>query len=292
MTWWRRRRRDGLMQLYDALDALGRDGTVGHPSIGEVPVTDIVGSMQRVGDFDEQFRLVNPALQERWDRLAEAMRAGFEPPPVALVRLGELHFVKDGHHRVSVARALGRMVVTARVEEICTVAYARVCVRAAHLPSKAAERRFLERVPLPQEVRRQLWLDEPAQWARLADTAEAWGLRRALEGDQHLDRCELAKAWWAEEVEPLVARLCDAGVGVDLDDVQVYVTALAVRDRLGASNWSDDVVEQLRPGSGHCRYSDRGHQGRLPLLRRARFGHSSRRLAPHPSSTVPPGTGA
>ena len=250
MSWWRRllrkREPDGLVSLDDALAALGRDGDIGRPAVVEVPVANIVGSSQRAGDFDAQFRLINPALQDRWEQLAEAMRAGFEPPPVSLIRLGELYFVKDGHHRVSVARALGRLVIAARVEDICTVAYANACLRAAHLPSKAAERRFLDRVPVPQEVRRELWLDDPAQWARLADTAEAWGLRRVLEDGQPLDRCELAKSWWAEEVEPLVARLRDAGVGVDLDDVQLYVTALTVRDRLGAANWSEDVVERLR----------------------------------------------
>jgi hypothetical protein len=233
------------MPLDDALEALGDNGDMGRRT-AEVPIANIVGSAGRATDFNHELRLVNKALQDRWNRLYRAMESGFEPPAVHLVQLGELYFVKDGHHRVSVARHLDRHVIAARVERICTIVYARCCLRVAHLPTKAAERRFLERVPLPEEVRAQLWLDEPAQWARLADTAEAWGLRRALEHDQSPDRCELAKAWWAEEVEPVVARLRGAGFGVDLADVQLYVTALAVRDRLGRTTWSDEVIEQLR----------------------------------------------
>lgn len=234
------------MALDDALAALGRDGDMGQRTT-DVAVADIVGSAARAADFDHQFRLVNDALAPRWQQLARAMAAGAEPPPVRLVQLGELYFVTDGHHRVSVARSLGRRMITAHVIRLCTIAYARACLRSAHLPVKAAERRFLERVPVADQVRRQLWLDDPAQWARLADAAEAWALRRALEQRATKSRDELARTWWAEEVAPLVSRLRAAGVGTDLRDVQLYVTALAARDRLGRASWPADIAERV-PG--------------------------------------------
>lgn len=233
-----------LIPLDDALEALGRNGDMGWRT-ADVPLANIVGSAARTSDFDGEFRLRNRSLQRRWEQLARAVTAGAEPPPVQLVQLGELYFVTDGHHRVSVARHLGRLVVTARVHRVCTVAYAMCCLRAAHLESKAAERRFLERVPVTERVRRQLWLDDPAQWPRLADAAEAWGLRRALEHSRPMGREELAATWWNEEVEPLVARLRAVGAGTDLRDVQLYVTALAARDRLGHATWSPAVAERL-----------------------------------------------
>lgn len=251
MRSWRRRgephQSPTLIPLDDALQALGRNGDMGRRT-AEVPLRSIVGSAGRPADFDGEFRLVNKALQHRWEQLARAVRAGWEPPPVALVQLGELYFVTDGHHRVSVARHLGRHTITARVHWICTVAYAMSCLRAAHLPTKAAERRFLERVPVSGQVRHHLWLDDAAQWARLADAAEAWGLRRSLEHRRTLDREELAATWWAEEVEPLVTRLREAGVGTDLRDVQLYVTALAVRDHLGHVSWPSDIAERFPTG--------------------------------------------
>jgi hypothetical protein len=248
MTGWPRflkgRHNPSLMPLDDALEALGDNGDMGRRT-AEVPIANIVGSAGRATDFNHELRLVNKALQDRWNRLYRAMESGFEPPAVHLVQLGELYFIIDGHHRVSVARALGRLVIAARVHRICTIAYAKSCLRVAHLPTKAAERGFLERVPLPSEIREGLWLDEPAQWTRLADAAEAWGLRRSLERGHALPRDALAATWWTEEVEPLVARLRAAGIGMDLRDVQLYVTALAVRDRLGASSWPADIVERL-----------------------------------------------
>lgn len=237
-------RAGGLMRLDDALQALGRDGDMGR-RVAEVPLANVVGTVARPHDFDQDFRLLNGHLRERWEGLARAVQSGLEPPPVDLVQLGELYFVSDGHHRVSVLRAQGRSVVTARVRRVCTVAYAMACLRAAHLPSKAAERRFLERVPLPQCVRNDLWLDEPGQWMRLADAAESWALRRALDGRVTGDRCELAGAWWGEEVTPVLDRLRAAGAGLDLRDVQLYVTALAVRDRLGLDGWPADPGDCL-----------------------------------------------
>lgn len=249
MRWYRnlvsKGARPGLMCLDEALQALGEDGEMGPPQTAEVPLIDVVGTMHRSSDFDRDFRLANECLRDRWECLAAAMDSGFEPPPVRLVQLGELYFVVDGHHRISVARALGRSVIAARVRRICTIAYATCCLRPAHLPSKAAERQFLRRVPLPHEIRRDLWLDEPAQWRRLSDAAEAWGLRRSMERGRLTDRGELAVTWWAEEVAPVVDRLRAAGVGHGSSDVELYATSLAVRDRLGHARCTGDLIEHF-----------------------------------------------
>jgi hypothetical protein len=212
----------------------------------EVPLTSVVGTVSRSADFDDEFRLVNPGLRERWGQLATAVEGGLDPPPVELIQLGELYFVNDGHHRVSVSRWLGRYSIPARVLQICTIAYAMCCLRSAHLSSKAAERAFLERVPLPNHVRAGLWLDRPADWARLADTAEAWAYRRSLRTCTPVEGAELARSWWDDDVTPMLGKLREAGVGLGLRDVQLYVTALAIRDRLGVVDWPDDLVDHLQ----------------------------------------------
>lgn len=234
-----------MLTLDDVLAAVGHDGDMGR-RYDEVPVELVVGSVARADDFDAHFRLRNTALRGRWEQVARTVRSG-RAAPVHLVQLGGLYFVADGHHRVSVARHDGHVVVPAVVQRLCTVAYAMCCLRAEHLSSKAAERAFLERVPLPDDVREQLWLDRPADWLRLADAAEAWGLRRALHcPETGLDRQGMAVAWWREEVEPVLRRLRASGIGMALRDVQVYVAALAVRDELGISHWPGDLAQRLR----------------------------------------------
>jgi hypothetical protein len=230
------------MRMDDALAALGADGLM-EQRVADVPLDQVVGTVDRPDDFDHEFRLVNDHLQARWQELASAMATGVEPPPVELFQLGELYFVADGHHRVSVARELGRLVITARIRRICTIAYGMACLRAADLASKRAELEFLRRVPLPQPVRTQLWLDTPAEWLRLADAAQSWALDRILAGRPPADRQELAANWWAEEVAPVLERLRAAGHGLDLRDVQLYATALALRDRHGIAVWPTDLAE-------------------------------------------------
>jgi hypothetical protein len=83
-----------------------------------VPVRDIVGTVARAGDFDRELRPRNRSLRERWESLA---RLDGDFPPVELIRLNDLYFVQDGHHRVSVARARGRDTVSAHVRRIMTV---------------------------------------------------------------------------------------------------------------------------------------------------------------------------
>lgn len=224
--------RDALVPLGPALEALGEDGMTGQWH-GDVPVSGIVGteSAPRAQDFDARFRPRNKGLADRLRQVEGAVRSGKHLQPVDLVLLGEMFFVRDGHHRVSVARALGWETIPARVQQICTVAFAMACLRTAHLCSKAAERRFLARVPLPDDVRRDLWLDEPASWVRLADAAEAWGFRRSLEGRLLTDRRAFATAWWSEEVSPVVDRLRTGGADPDIRDVQLYVGSLVGRDR-------------------------------------------------------------
>ncbi len=234
------------MPLADALAALGGDGTMGRRQ-GIVPLTSVVGSASRSVDFDADFQLINPALRQRREGLSEMLRAGGQPAPLDLVQLGELYFVRDGHHRVSAAKALGWDSLPAQVTRVCTVAYAMCCLRTAHLPSKAAERRFLERVPLPDDVRRDLWLDEPADWARLADSAEAWAYRTRSSRPEPLTARELAAAWWRDEVMPVLDRV-RTGTAPGLRDVQLYVTALAVRDRLGSLAWPEDLPELVATG--------------------------------------------
>ena len=238
-----------LMLLTDVLEALGRDGAMGSYT-AEVPLATVVGSVARQGDFDAEFTLINKALEARQRRVAEVFTRGQFPPPLELVRLGELYFVRDGHHRVSVARSLGWDSLPATVTRVCTVAYAMASLRAQHLDSKAAERRFLQQIPLPDDVRRELWLDSPTDWVRLTEAAQAWAYRQR--GTADVDAHAFACAWWEKEVQPVLRRLRADGVGMALRDVQVYVTALAVRDSLGSLDWPLDLAERMRIGKSCC----------------------------------------
>lgn len=208
-----------LLGLEDTLAALGHAGEE-HLGIREVPVTDIVGSVSRVQDFDRRMRPRSKHLRHQWEVLAGSDR---ELPPAALVQVDELFFVEDGHHRVSIARARGAATLAARVHRIRTVVCANRQLTVADLPERAAQRLLLERVPLPGDVRVGLRLDCPSDWRDAVEAAEAWGYRRGLEGLPLPDRCELATAWWSEEVVPVLEGLRCRGFCIADGDVSAYL---------------------------------------------------------------------
>jgi uncharacterized ParB-like nuclease family protein len=85
--------------------------------IKEIAVEMIKGSEGRVNNFAADFRLVNSTeeMVMRWQSIAQAELSGESLPPVQLIQVGKVYYVRDGHHRISVAKALGRATVDAEV---------------------------------------------------------------------------------------------------------------------------------------------------------------------------------
>jgi hypothetical protein len=84
-----------------------------------IPVDSIVGTVDRhkAATFDSAFR--PPEFSRgRWMLMYRAARRGAQLPPISVYRVGEQHFVRDGHHRVSVARALRADSIDAVVVEL------------------------------------------------------------------------------------------------------------------------------------------------------------------------------
>jgi hypothetical protein len=83
--------------------------------IQNVTICQIRGSESRGGDFDRDFNPLRDHNQGRWQRIAAARQLGKALPPVDLIQVGNLYFVRDGHHRISVAQALGQQEIEAKV---------------------------------------------------------------------------------------------------------------------------------------------------------------------------------
>ena len=83
--------------------------------IVQIPLSRIAGSEGRSEDFDSAFMPLKAHLQERWVGIAAARRQGIPLPPVELVQVGGEYFVRDGHHRISVAVAMGQIEIEARI---------------------------------------------------------------------------------------------------------------------------------------------------------------------------------
>jgi hypothetical protein len=87
-----------------------------HAGVQPIALDSVVGTVERrkADDFDRAFR--PPAWSRgRWTLMAHAVAAGARLPPISVYRVGERHYVRDGHHRVSVARALDAGAIEADV---------------------------------------------------------------------------------------------------------------------------------------------------------------------------------
>ena len=80
----------------------------------------VVGTVEEVRGFDRRFRPASDRERECWELLDLAERHGTAIPSIEVYRVGGLHFVKDGHHRVSVAIATGQQMIDADVTEVLT----------------------------------------------------------------------------------------------------------------------------------------------------------------------------
>jgi hypothetical protein len=83
----------------------------------DIPVDRINGSVDRENDFDNSFRPLKKHLRDRWINVYGLFEAD-QVPPIQLFKIGNDYYVEDGHHRVSVARTLGRLSLRAQVWEI------------------------------------------------------------------------------------------------------------------------------------------------------------------------------
>jgi len=112
----RRRREQSLALLSPDAEARAARRSVGRRTI---PIASIVGTVeaQRARDFDAAFRPPRWA-RGRWKLMWIARRRGTEMPPISVYRVGERHYVRDGHHRVSVALAQDATTIDAVVVEL------------------------------------------------------------------------------------------------------------------------------------------------------------------------------
>lgn len=129
--WFRRVRallRRRSRQLLALSDLVAPDVIVNRYDAGIqiVPISQICGSENRTDDFDADFRPLSDRTASRWQSIAEAWLQDVSLPPVELILVGNSYFVRDGHHRISVACTLGQTHIDAVVtvwkvaQSLCT----------------------------------------------------------------------------------------------------------------------------------------------------------------------------
>lgn len=247
---WMRRAPDdvNIMLPYD--EVVAALGYMGERRLGLQVITldSVVGSVDRGREFDRRFRPTSSQVRERWQRLALAQRRGEAIPPIEVYRVGDMHFVVDGHHRVSVAHAHRQKTIDAYVTEVLTRLSPEGVRHRGDLLVKDYRRLFLERVPLTGEARRSVVLSAPDDYGKLAESIEAWGFRLMQDEGRFLDRPTIAQRWYDEEFQPVIRMLRQAAlIETQTEEVKAYMSVACERYRLVRNHrWDDEVISVIQ----------------------------------------------
>ena len=178
-----------------------------------IPLAAIVGSVGRYRDFTREFLPREEALGERWRRLDEMYNQLAPIPPIDVYKLGDVYFVRDGNHRVSVARANGASHIEANVVEIPLKAPFRPDMDVDQIILAAEKADFLDRTGL-DELRpaADITFTAPGRYAELLEHIEVHRWYMGVERDAEVPYAEAVTDWYDTVYQPAVEVIRTSGL--------------------------------------------------------------------------------
>ena len=211
-----------------------------------VPVEKVVGSVGRHRDFDRAFLPSKPSLGGRWKKIDQAILRAEELPPVSLYKIGDAYFVKDGNHRVSVARQQGVEMIDAEVVELRSRVPVDSALTARGLLHKLEHRHLLERLPFDSVLpEMKVELSDVADYRHLANHVEAHGFRLSQHRGRYVSPGEALRDWHEHSYTPIAAmireeRVLDAFPG--RSELDLYLWIIDHRERLALEGRDESVT--------------------------------------------------
>lgn len=256
-----------LLSFDEVKSALGAVEQV-YLGMKTVEVSKIVGSVGRHRDFDRAFLPSKGELGERWKRINRLMQHAEELPPVSLYMIGDAYFVRDGNHRVSVARQQGVEMLDAEVIKLRSRVPIDSAITARDLLHKMELRLLLERLPMDRVLPEiEIKFSDVADYRGLAVYIEAHGFRLSQLWRRYVSPEEVLRDWFEYSFRPVSDMIREEKVLVSFPgrtELDFYVWVIRNRDRLALEarddrvtpeKAMDDIIRKRRrrlqlPGSG------------------------------------------
>lgn len=170
-----------------------------------VCVEQIVGSLNRYQQFDRAFLPRRDDTSERWQRVDRAFYEDISLPPVVLYKVGEVYFVVDGHHRVSVARQQGQEFIEAEVRECQTKVRITPDLHPEDLEILGEKVEFLERTGLDQiRPKANIKLTIPDGFSRMLEHIAVHRYFMGLDLKHDINEDEAVAHWYDTVYLPIV----------------------------------------------------------------------------------------
>ncbi len=169
-----------------------------------IPLAAITGSVGRYRDFNRSFLPRSANIEDRWAQVKVAMNSFRGVPPIEVYKIGDVYFVLDGNHRVSVAREMGHKSIQAYVTEVKTL----VPLTSDTTPEKIVlmeeQADFLEITHLDQlRPEANINLTAPAMYQRLLDHIKTHHYFMGLDRQQEIPFQDAVVHWYDEVYLPL-----------------------------------------------------------------------------------------
>lgn len=176
-----------------------------------VRIEEIVGSEGRYNDFNKEFLPKRKNLRVRWQRIDEAHYQDIILPPIKLYRLGNAYFVRDGNHRVSVAKEQGREFIDAEVTEIKTsipVTADMTCKDLVRIVVEHERQSFLDFTKLDQfrDVS-MLWFTESGRYDLILQHIHGHQYYMGIEQNRPISFEEAEKDWYDKIFMPIIEEI-------------------------------------------------------------------------------------
>jgi hypothetical protein len=181
--------------------------------IQTVPLAQIVGSEGRYADFDRLFMPRHEATKERWKNIGRAHYNDVILPPVELYKLGGVYFVRDGNHRVSVARQQGQTDIDAYVIELVSDVPLRADMTANDLATLEERSDFLEWTNLAAlRPGQDIEVSQPGGYLDMIRHINGHRYFKSLELGYELTSEEAVLSWYDTIYQPLIEAIERTGV--------------------------------------------------------------------------------
>jgi hypothetical protein len=184
-----------------------------------VRVDQIVGSLNRYQDFDRVFLPASDTLAARWTSVNRAFYQEISLPPVVLYKVGDVFFVVDGHHRVSVAREQGQIYIEAEVRECATRVNITPNIQPEDLEILEDKVNFLERTSLDRLIPdANIKLTIPDGFDRMLEHIAVHRYFMGLDLKRDISEEEAIRHWYDTVYLPIVKVIRDTDILKEFPD--------------------------------------------------------------------------
>jgi nucleotide-binding universal stress UspA family protein len=179
----------------------------------DIPLDTIIGSLGRYNDFTRDFLPKQDMDEARWARVRSAVTGPVGLDPIEVYQIGEAYFVKDGNHRVSVARQLGATHIQAYVTEIRTRVPLTSDVKPDELILKAEYADFLETTRLDEfRPDSDLSVTVPGKYPILLEHINMHRYFMGLDFQRDISYDEAVTHWYDKVYLPIVQIIRERGI--------------------------------------------------------------------------------